>query len=131
MRGSQLAQAVKAVIAKVPGMQRVYVGELVAGWEERGLPAALVYRVGGSSDGLDRITRLRIDVFAVGLSAASDMAEDVRDVLVYDEFACSYHGTPYGLLDDVEVDLEPVDVPYASATVRQVSTTYRVTTRAL
>lgn len=89
------------------------------------LPAALIYRVGGSQSGPFREDRMAIDVYAEGSSAANDVAQQVCAFL-----ADSWHDVEGALLDSVEVEVTPTEIPYMSDTVNLVSATYRVATRA-
>ena len=89
------------------------------------LPAALIYRVGGEQSGPFRLDRVAIDVYAEGSSAANDVAQQVCSFL-----ADSWHDADGALLDSVEVEVTPTEVPYMSDTVNLVSATYRVATRA-
>jgi len=89
------------------------------------LPAALIYRVGGEESGPFRQDRINVDVYADGSTAANAVANDLRAFL-----AGSSHDTDAGLLDLVEVEVVPTEVPYMSDTVNLVSATYRVDSRA-
>ena len=89
------------------------------------LPAALIYRVGGSESGTFREDRIAVDVYANGSTAANEVAEQVRAFL-----ADSWHEVDGALLDSVDVEVVPTEIPYMSDTVNVVSATYRVATRA-
>lgn len=101
--------------------------QLVIDWEQTlaTSPAVLIYRVGGSQSGPFREDRVTVDVYAEGSSAANDVAQQVCTFL-----ADSSHDTAAGLLDLVEVEVTPTEVPFMSDTVNLVSATYRVATRA-
>ena len=90
------------------------------------LPAALIYRVGGDESGPFRQDRLNVDVYANGSTAANAVANQIRAFLTG-----TSHDTEAGLIDLVEVEVVPTEVPYMSDTVNQVSATYRVDTRAV
>ena len=89
------------------------------------LPAALIYRVGGSQSGPFREDRITVDIYAEGSTAANDAAEQVRTFI-----ADSWHDVDGILLDSVDVEVVPTEIPYQSDTVNLVSATYRVATRA-
>lgn len=89
------------------------------------LPAALIYRVGGAESGPFRQDRINVDVYAAGSTAANHVANQIRAFL-----AGQSHDTEAGLIDLVEVEVIPTEVPYMSDTVNLVSATYRVDTRA-
>jgi len=91
-----------------------------------GLPAALIYRVGGDESGPFRQDRINVDVYANGSTAANAVANQIRAFLTG-----TSHDTEAGLIDLVEVEVVPTEVPYMSDTVNQVSATYRVDTRAV
>lgn len=89
------------------------------------LPAALIYRVGGSESGPFREDRINVDIYANGSTAANQTAENVRAFL-----SDSWHDADGALLDSVAVEVVPTEIPYMSDTVNIVSATYRVATRA-
>lgn len=89
------------------------------------LPAALIYKVGGSESGPFREDRVNVDIYANGSTAANTIAEGVRAFL-----ASTWHDADGILLDQVDVEVTPTEIPYMSDTVNLVSATYRVATRA-
>lgn len=90
------------------------------------LPAALIYRVGGDESGPFRQDRINVDVYAAGSTSANAVANQIRAFL-----AGQSHDTEAGLIDLVEVEVVPTEIPYMSDTVNLVSATYRVDSRAL
>lgn len=101
-------------------------GYLTDGWEDH-LPAILVYRTGGTEDGVLREDRIQIETYAEGSTAANDLAMEIHEAIV---------GVPHdvdgiGLLDNIAALVIPDEVPYESDTVTLVTASYRVSTRGL
>lgn len=99
--------------------------QLVVDFAEH-LPAALIYRVGGDESGPFRQDRITVDFYAAGSTAANHGADQIRAFLTGQS-----HDAAAGLLDSVEVEVVPTEIPYMSDTVNVVSATYRVDTRAV
>lgn len=101
-------------------------GYLSDGWENN-LPAILVYRTGGTEDGVLREDRIQIETYAKGSTAANDLAMEIHEAIV---------GVPHdvdgiGLLDNVAALVIPDEVPYESDDITLVTASYRVSTRGL
>ncbi|HEY1177856.1 MAG TPA: hypothetical protein VGF17_17000 [Phytomonospora sp.] len=113
--------------------------QLTIDWEQTlaDSPAVLISRVGGAQSGPFRQDRMQVDVYAIGSARANDVAQQICTFL-----ADSSHSVPLPpdptqdgaptevLLDLVEVEVIPTEIPYMSDTVNIVSATYRVDTRA-
>lgn len=104
-------------------------------WEQDTLnsatQAAITVRVvGGPVDGVSRSDRVRVDVFAVGDDAAFALAEQVGAYLV-DRFHYVPDQPGLGQIDSVSVEISPVDVPYPSQVLSQVTATYQAELRPL
>lgn len=99
---------------------------LTVDFEARGLPAFLVYRVGGSRSGVFREDRITVETRAYGTTAADDVAAGVDEFLL-----SSPHATAYGLLDKITTDSVPTEVPQPAESPNLVVATYRVSTRGL
>lgn len=78
----------------------------------------------GSVEDWERTDRVEVDVYAAGLTAARDLADEVRATLQ------GFQDTAEGLLDDVFVVTEPYEVPYPHDVVIQVRAVYGVVSRA-
>ena len=91
------------------------------------LPAATARRLPspGGPEPFLRTDRVVVDLYAVGSTAAEKLGQDVRAAL-----ADTWHDTPAGLLDRVEVETEPSEVPAGGDTASYVTLTLRVDVRA-
>ena len=99
---------------------------LPEGWEKQ-VPAILVYRSGGTEDGPFREERIVLEVYAVGSTAATDLAETIHEFLT----GAPHYVEGVGLIDDVIPLVVPSEVPYESDTLNLVTASYRVATRGL
>ncbi len=99
---------------------------LTADYQERGLPAFLVYRVGGSQADPFREDRITVETYALGATAADEAADEIHDFLTYGP-----HATSLGLLDAVLTETLPAEIPQPDDFPNLVSATYRVQTRGL
>jgi len=119
---------------RFPDVQRVVVAELetLAGaghaaietptdLAER-LPFVRVMRSGGYSDRLTDHGVVDIDVFAATYTAVELLAEQIRQHLVGPP-------PPIGVLDLVEVEVAPRELPWGDGTVRRFGATYRTHAR--
>ncbi|WP_152203633.1 hypothetical protein [Georgenia thermotolerans] len=92
---------------------------------------ALVYTTGGS-EGLDRVDRATLEVYAPGTDA-DDVAEAIRDAVAGDPILWGDEGQPHdleaGYVDGIRCDVTPHEVPFPSDSVRQVNALYLVTSR--
>lgn len=86
------------------------------------MPFVRVLRVGGPSDRLNDFATVDIDVFAATYTASELLAEQIRQYLV---------GPPPGLavLDRVNCDIAPRELPWADNNVRRFNATYGVVSR--
>jgi len=96
-----------------------------------GNAVALVYTTGGT-EGLDRVDRATLEVYAPGTDA-DDVAEAIRDEVAGDPILWGDEGKPHdltaGYVDGVKCDITPHEVPFPSDAVRQVNALYLVTSR--
>jgi hypothetical protein len=101
--------------------------QLVIDWEKSlgTSPAVLIYRSGGEQSGPFRSDRMGVDVYAEGSGVANDVAQAICAFLTDGP-----QDTTAGLLDQIEAEVVPTEIPYTSDTVNLVSATYRVATRA-
>ena len=90
------------------------------------VPAIHVYSVGGREDGVLRTDRIVVDCYAPGRDGAKSASEAVRALLIPGP-----HHTSEGLLDNVEAEVLPHLLPYASESVVRYTATYRVDVRPL
>lgn len=101
--------------------------ELTADYSKHGLPAFLVYRVGGSESGVFRTDRIVVETYALGMTAVDDAAQQAHELLL----SGPHDGGQYGLLDRVTVESAPVEVPQPEGFPNMVTATYRVDVRGL
>lgn len=119
---------------RYPDVQRLLVDELEAltGAGHTGietpvnladvLPFVRVLRIGGFSDRLNDRATVDVDVFAASYSAGELLAEQVRQHLVGPP-------PPVVLLDRVDCEIAPRELPWGDGTVRRWNATYLVTAR--
>lgn len=98
---------------------------LTVGFDQN-LPGVHIYKVGGSSSSVFAQDRFIVDVYAEGRDAAYDTSEAIRQHLQ----AGSHFSEAYGLVDSVDMESSPADMPYASETVTKFTATFRADTRA-
>lgn len=101
--------------------------ELTADYQKQGLPAFLVYRVGGSEQGPFRTDRITVETYATGMTAVDDAAQLVHGFLL----SGPHDAGVYGLLDQVTVESSPVEVPQPDGFPNLVTATYRIDVRGL
>lgn len=89
-----------------------------------------VTRVGGRRVHVEQTERFRVDVYAWGTDPAFDVADAFIEFLEGRDHAIAGHDE-WGSIDDVTIDQLPVEVPYPSDTISQVSTLLGLTTRAM
>ncbi|MEE6295197.1 hypothetical protein [Georgenia wangjunii] len=95
---------------------------------EEHLPVAIVYRVGGTQAQTERVDRITVEVYAPATSPGNQTAQVADDVST--ALADRYHVVAgVGVIDWVDVESVPVDVPFPSDVVGQYVATYRLTTR--
>lgn len=99
--------------------------QLTADYEAQGLPAFLVYRVGGSTSGIFREDRIVVETYADGTTAADQAARDVDEFLLDGP----HDGGKYGLLDSIGTESVPTEVPQPDGFPCMVTATYRVSSR--
>lgn len=119
---------------RYPDVQRLLVDELegLAGAGRTGietpvnladvLPFVRVMRVGGFSDRLNDRATVDVDVFSSTYTAGELLAERVRQHLVGPP-------PPVVLLDRVDCEIAPRELPWGDGTVRRWNATYLVTSR--
>lgn len=93
----------------------------------KSLPAFLVYATGGSERFPFREDRITVQAYADGSTAAHKAAERARAVLA----GGPRDGVGDTVLDQVEFEVVPVEVPQYEGQPAMVTATYRVQTRAL
>lgn len=125
MRGYEVVPALVEVVNRA-GAGKAY-HELPSTFSSGPFPMHLVRRLGGAVGDAGRSPRFVVDTYAQGLAATERAAEQVRDALAWaPAWQSSYHGTRYGLIDDIVPVAEPAAVPFSSDTVRMVSVQYTV-----
>lgn len=93
----------------------------------KSLPAFLIYATGGSERFPFREDRITVQAYAVGSTAANRAAEQARAALA----GGPHDGLGDTLLDRIDVETVPVEVPQYEGQPAMVTATYRVQTRAL
>lgn len=90
------------------------------------LPAASARRLPspGEPEPFLRSDRIVVDVYAKGSTEGELLGQAIRSVL-----AGTWHDTAVGLLDRVEIDTEPAEVPTGSDATTYISMTVRVDVR--
>jgi hypothetical protein len=88
------------------------------------LPFIRLARFGGGNDQVSDAARVSIDAFGATRPDAYELAESIRQRLMSNP-----HGTPAGLIDLVETDTGPNEIPWGDVNVRRFNASYTVTTR--
>lgn len=101
--------------------------ELTADYREQGLPAFLVYRVGGSESLVFREDRISVETYADGMTAVDDASQQVHEFLLSGPHDCG----EFGLIDQITTESAPVVIPQPDGFPNLVTATYRVATRGL
>lgn len=91
---------------------------------ENHLPFIRIARFGGGNDQVSDSARVSIDAFGANRPDAYTLAEAIRQRLISNP-----HGTASGLLDLVETDTGPNEIPWGDVKVRRFNASYTVTTR--
>lgn len=83
-----------------------------------------VARIGGDDDRFTAVPRVDVSVFGLDIVSVRATAERARQRLL------SYpHATSYGVIDRAATEVAPHEVPYDDPDVRDVTATYRISTR--
>ncbi len=105
--------------------------ELLAAGETA--PIIHLTRAGGTGetqDGVERVRRIKVEVYAVGESTAEDLAEAISTYLV-GRFHYDPANEDMGLIDTVVTESVPTPVPYPDDVISLVSALYRTVCRPL
>lgn len=87
-------------------------------------PVIRIRCIGGVDDRISDHPRVDVEVFAATRAAAFPLAETVRQRLI-----SRPRMTSYGLIDRVQTETRPQQIPYDDPDVRRVTATYRVSLR--
>lgn len=93
---------------------------------QQNLPTIRVRRLGGGGTRFTDTPRVDVQVFAATVVEAKGIAETCRQRLV-----SGPSRTSVGIVDRVEVEVGPREVPYADQDLRLVAATYRISLRRL
>lgn len=85
--------------------------------------AVLIYTTGGTKGHIDRVDRATIEVYAPG-ELAVQVLEAISAAIVDQD-----HDTAAGYIDDVQADVVPHEIPYASDRVNHARATFLVESR--
>lgn len=88
-------------------------------------PVIRVRRIGGNADELTDFPRVAVDVYDNSYEAAAALAEDLRQVLLDRDKV----RTSFGRIDRCDVEVGPIEIPFADPDVRHITATYRLATR--
>lgn len=91
---------------------------------EANLPFIRVIQLGGLDDRWNAYPRVDVDCYAAQRSDAKALAEAVHQRLLNFPFV-----TGAGVIDKVETDVMPNEVPWANAFVRRFTAAYKVSVR--
>lgn len=86
------------------------------------LPFVRVLRVGGHSDRLNDVAVVDVDVFAATYTDGEQLAEQIRQYLVGPP-------PPIGVLDRVDCEIAPRELPWGDGQVRRWNATFHITSR--
>lgn len=99
--------------------------ELTIDYQDQGLPAFLVYRVGGNERGVFRDDRITVEVRGRGLTKTKEAAKEAKLFLTKE----GGKETSVGLIDNIDLFEGPISVPQPDGNPSLVTTTYTVSTR--